>query len=114
MEHFNRLSPAEDERLALLTEECGEVLQIIGKIQRHGYESSWPEGGPTNRERLSRELGDLLFTIAFLQDQGDISSNILGEYVIRKAEKLNKWFHHNIISDELLDDIREIRNEAGD
>lgn len=34
---FNGLSPAEVERLALLAEECGEVIQTVGKILRHGY-----------------------------------------------------------------------------
>ena len=33
---FNGLTPAEAERLALLMEECGEVVQIIGKVLRHG------------------------------------------------------------------------------
>jgi hypothetical protein len=36
---FNQLTDAEAERLALLAEECGEVVQVIGKILRHGYES---------------------------------------------------------------------------
>ena len=42
-EHFNRLSPAEDERLTVLAEECSEVIQAICKIQRHGYESFNPD-----------------------------------------------------------------------
>ena len=37
MEHFNGLTPAEAKRLALLAEECGEVLQAIGKVLRHGF-----------------------------------------------------------------------------
>lgn len=59
MEHFNRLTPAEAERLALLAEECGEVIQAIGKVLRHGFESTHPDGGPTNRESLERECGDV-------------------------------------------------------
>ena len=35
-DHFNNLTPGEAERLAILAEECGEVIQIIGKILRHG------------------------------------------------------------------------------
>ncbi len=34
MTHFNELTPAEAERLAYLAEECGEAIQIIGKILR--------------------------------------------------------------------------------
>ena len=42
-EHFNKLTPAEDERLAMLAEECAEVIQIVSKIQRHGYDSWHPD-----------------------------------------------------------------------
>jgi hypothetical protein len=59
-EHFNGLTPAQAERLAMLAEECGEVIQIIGKILRHGYDSYHPDRPHiTNRELLQRELTDL-------------------------------------------------------
>lgn len=58
-EHFNRLTPAQAERLAMLAEECGEVIQIVGKILRHGYDSTHPDGGPTNAELLSKEVCDI-------------------------------------------------------
>ena len=35
--HFNKLTPAQAERLAILIEECGEVIQAATKILRHGY-----------------------------------------------------------------------------
>lgn len=58
--HFNALSPAQAERLAMLAEECGEVIQVIGKILRHGYDSYHPDRPHiTNRELLQRELTDL-------------------------------------------------------
>lgn len=37
----NNLTDVEIERLGLLAEECGEVLQLVGKILQHGYESRW-------------------------------------------------------------------------
>lgn len=43
-DHFNGLTPAEAERLALLLEELGEAQQAIGKILRQCSTSS------TNRE----------------------------------------------------------------
>ena len=59
--HFNQLTPAEAERLAMLAEECGEVIQVIGKILRHGYDSYHPnDPATTNRQLLGRELTDLL------------------------------------------------------
>ena len=59
--HFNQLTPAQAERLAMLAEECGEVIQIIGKILRHGYDSHHPDRPHiTNRELLQRELTDFI------------------------------------------------------
>ena len=59
-EHFNRLTPAEAERLAMLSEECGEVVQIVGKILRHGYESHHPDSPDlSNRDLLAKELADV-------------------------------------------------------
>ena len=37
--HFNKLTEAEQERLVILAEECSEVIQIVCKILRHGYDS---------------------------------------------------------------------------
>lgn len=59
-DHFNKLTPAQSERLAMLAEECGEVIQIVGKILRHGYDNFHPDRpSVTNRELLGRELTDL-------------------------------------------------------
>jgi NTP pyrophosphatase (non-canonical NTP hydrolase) len=58
--HFNQLTPAEAERLAMLAEECGEVIQVIGKILRHGYDSYHPANPRvTNRDLLAKELRDV-------------------------------------------------------
>lgn len=54
----NGLSPAELERLIMLAEEASEVIQGVAKIVRHGYESTHPAGGPTNREHLRKEALD--------------------------------------------------------
>ena len=58
---FNGLSDAELELLAVLFEDCSEVIHIIGKIIRHGYESTDPtEPAPiTNRILLAGELGQM-------------------------------------------------------
>lgn len=59
--HFNNLTPAEAERLAMMAEECAEVIQIIGKILCHGYDSYHPERPAlTNRMLLVNELTDLI------------------------------------------------------
>lgn len=71
----NGLGDAELERLALLGEECAEVGKMVGKITRHGYASRNPtiNDGPTNREALEREIGDVLHAIDLMAHCGDIS-----------------------------------------
>lgn len=95
--HFNNLNPAEAERLAILAEECGEVVQIVGKILRHGWESVWPEGGPTNRERLQLELGDIMAIQKVMRERKDLDSDAILDYMTEKYRKIvvkRAWIHH--------------------
>ena len=94
MKHFNRLTPAEAERLALLAEECGEVVQAIGKVLRHGFESTHPDGGPTNREALERECGDVYHAIWRLIGAGDIDGNGMSQRADDKAKSVVRYLHH--------------------
>lgn len=95
-EHFNKLSPAEAERLSCLLEECGEVLQIIGKIQRHGYESYSPDDATktTNRSLLERELGDLESSITRMCASDDIRTTAIVTWAKRKWERVKPYLHH--------------------
>lgn len=68
--HFNNLTPAQAERLAMLAEECGEVIQIVGKILRHGYDSEHPITGKGNRQLLQKELCDVFAVAAQLHSDG--------------------------------------------
>lgn len=91
---FNRLTPAEAERLAVLAEECGEVVQAVGKILRHGYESRHPNGGPTNRETLERECGDLHHAIGRLVGAGDMNGNAMLQWADGKEKSIAQYLHH--------------------
>jgi hypothetical protein len=110
MTSFNELTPAEAERLAYLTEEMAEAIQIIGKILRHGYESRDPtkarptfddnRGGqtgfintsPTNRRLLEAELGDVTRAIRMLIDAGDLDRATLDRLGARAAPQ--QYMHH--------------------
>lgn len=61
-DHFNGLTPGEAERLAMLAEEAAEVVQLVGKILRHGYESYHPKdpAKTSNRRLLHGELTDMI------------------------------------------------------
>lgn len=81
---FNQLSDSEAERLAILSEECGEVIQCVGKILRHGYACKNPDNpaAGSNRQQLQKELADLIAQAAFMEVKGDINV----EQVLKDAE----------------------------
>lgn len=94
-DHFNKLSPAQAERLALLAEECAETIQVIGKILRHGLDSHHPDDPHTsNRVLLARELAHVQVAADMLDEAGDFSA---AEYLFakdRKRERIGKYLHH--------------------
>ena len=94
--HINNLSFAELERLSLLMEEMGESLQIIGKIQRHGYESSNPlkSDAQTNKQLLEKELGDVLFAIDLLCKTKDLNRKNIMDNMNQKANTIFQWLHY--------------------
>lgn len=69
--HFNQLSEAEHERLALLIEECLDVAKAGAKILLHGYTGvgEWE----TNRELLEKDIADLLRAAIMASDAEDFS-----------------------------------------
>lgn len=97
-DHFNKLSPAQAERLAMLAEECGEVIQVIGKILRHGYDSYHPaDPTVTNRVLLGRELTDL-YAVAASLCRDKVPEGSLHDQDLAWAKKLY-YAHHQ---EELL------------
>jgi len=92
--NFNKLISSETERLALLSEEMGEVQQIIGKILRHGYASKHPEDlrGPDNRAMLEKELGDVQAAIKLMW--ADISFSKVDHWQQEKLKVVGKYLHH--------------------
>lgn len=93
---INKLSPAELERLAILSEELGEAQQIIGKIIRHGFESSNPfdPNLVINRNLLEKEIGDIQFAINLMIKANDLSAGKIDHYKSLKKEKIKKYLHH--------------------
>lgn len=94
--HFNQLTAAEDERLALLLEELGEAIHAIGKIQRHGYQSYNPDDihGGNNRQMLERELGDIRHAVARMVAWDDIDEEEIVAHATSKAVKVERYLHH--------------------
>lgn len=91
---FNRLSDGQAERLAMLAEEAGEIVQAVGKILRHGYGSRHPDGGPTNKETLERECGDFRGVMHHMVDRGDLEFETIAKASGSKMAKARRYMHH--------------------
>lgn len=92
----NDLSKGEAERLALLLEELCEAGQAVGKILRHGYESTNPDDAlaPHNREQLEKELGDVRHAIELLCQADDVQRLGVMAAAMKKSESVRPWLHH--------------------
>ena len=89
------MSPAEVEALALLAEECGEVVQAIGKSLRHGldsYHPAEPDAGD-NAHRLARELGDVQAAIAIVQRLGIVDWRDVNAAMQDKLARVTTYLH---------------------
>lgn len=96
MDHFNELKPAELERLAVLIEECAEVVQIGGKILRHGYNSTHPDDpeGDTNREMLEKELGHIRHSVDRMAENLDVDRKHIAKSAAIKSKAITVYLHH--------------------
>jgi hypothetical protein len=94
--HFNALTEAEQERLAILIEECGEVVQAGCKILRHGYGSTNPNIplSENNRQMLERELGDLMHAMNRMVEQHDLDWYVIERRTFSKPERIKPYLHH--------------------
>ena len=89
------MTEAERERLAMLAEECAEVIQMVGKILRHGYDSYHPnDPHETNRFRLQEELLDISAVLGKMNDRGDITFQATEKEVNERWKRKLRWTHH--------------------
>ena len=111
VDHFNGLTPAEAERIAVLIEEAAEVQQIACKILRHGYRSGNPDlivnqGKQgvtlTNREMLEKEIGHLKSATHRLYAAGDIVKERVTYHERRKDDTGGRYMHHQPDAPEVL------------
>ncbi len=87
---FNGLTEAEEERLAILSEECGEVVTAVSKILRHGYHSPpWDNLGD-----LQRAIADVLWAVEQMERRGDVNPITLAELVESKKQRSVRFLHH--------------------
>lgn len=97
MEQFNKLTFAQQERLAILSEELSEAIQIVGKILRHGYDSynpNDPEQVP-NKILLEEEIGHVYYAVEALVQDKTLNSRRIINHAGWKAKRVVKYLHHN-------------------
>ena len=92
---FNQLTDAEAERLAMLAEECGEVVKAVGKVLRHGFESVNPDqkAALTNRQKLTEECGDVVSCILKMVNLTDLDHEHLEARIAYKNAS-DCYTHH--------------------
>lgn len=90
-----RLTPAQVERLAILAEECGEVVQMVGKSLRHGLDSYHPEDPERtpNSTLLRRELVDVIAAKTMLEVAGDVKLQSARE-IADALRRKQRYTHH--------------------
>ena len=92
-DHFNGLTPAEAERLAMLAEEAAKVIQAVGKILWHGYTSYHPdEPDLDNRTLLMNELADFNSVQLLMEGSGDVFRT--GDEIERVLKRKLTYTHH--------------------
>lgn len=92
------ITPAQDERLNWLIEECAEVVQEAVKIKRFGFDSYHPDDPTkeTNRSRLQREMTDVMGCFALLVKDGDIADALPADAAHAARKKLKRSRHQGI------------------
>ncbi|WZP00697.1 hypothetical protein EP7_002346 [Isosphaeraceae bacterium EP7] len=78
----------------MIAEEMGEAIKAIGKVLRHSYESKHPDGGPTYRESLDKELGDVRHVMIRLCHAGDLHKIAIHDRADAKAVIVGPYLHH--------------------
>ena len=84
------------EILAILQEECAEVIQAVSKCNRFGIDENKPKNPKTNRQHLEEELGDVLAMIHLLVESGVVNKTNLEYAKQAKFEKLKHWSNIDI------------------
>lgn len=76
--------------LSKLNEECGETIQVIGKLMGTGGERMHWDGTDL-KVRLEEELGDILGAVDFVLKHCDLDGHAVAERSVAKLNLFNKW-----------------------
>lgn len=77
--------------ISKLVEECGEALQICGKLMGTGGELEHWDGEGNLKKRLEDELADLQAAIAFMCRVNDFDHERMAERFAKKMVRFERW-----------------------
>lgn len=69
----------EENLLTTLAEEAAEVIKIISKIQRFGWDRSINETSPTNKSLFISEINDFLAVLEMIEIETESDFSIIGD-----------------------------------
>jgi NTP pyrophosphatase (non-canonical NTP hydrolase) len=81
--------------LIKLAEEASEVSQIALKTSQFGLEEKHPEMDETNKERIHKELNDLLGIVKMLNLQFEFSFTPSEVEINQKMAKVNHYYRYS-------------------
>jgi NTP pyrophosphatase (non-canonical NTP hydrolase) len=76
--------------VAKLIEECGELVQVLGKrLAYWDRDDHWD--GTNLRERTQEEMGDVLAAISFVADMTGLDRDAINDRAAMKMELFGTW-----------------------
>jgi NTP pyrophosphatase (non-canonical NTP hydrolase) len=78
--------------LSKLTEECGEVLQVVGKLAAFPGAMRHPDGSDLP-ERLLEELGDVLAAVQYVVWANGLDGHAVDQRASAKLHRFRHWHH---------------------
>lgn len=77
--------------LAKLTEEIGELGQVVGKRLAYYTTNEHPDGGEPLDDRMVKEMGDVIAAIAFVTKKFGLSAEAIERRADKKLALFELW-----------------------
>lgn len=77
--------------LAKLAEECGELLQVIGKRLAYYHTDEHPDGGPPLPRRLEDEIADVIAAATFVVQNNRLDISRINQRIKEKSLLFTGW-----------------------
>lgn len=77
--------------LGKLTEELGELLQVVGKKLAYYHTDDHPDDAGSLSERMEEEMGDVLAAIDFCMDKWELNQPVIYQRRNDKFNQFNSW-----------------------